>query len=262
MIVPRSALHGAAAAAIVAALAAAPGAQADRRPMTIEDLLVAVRIADPQLSPDSRTVAFVRTTTDPASGGATPISGASRRRRRGEGTDRRRQVRRTPRAGARTAAGSRSSRRAMARRRSIWRRPAAVASQDYRPRDGRAAAADLFARWREAGLRVGCLSRVPTRRATSAEGRDREEPGEDAPAHAVFTATGMSGGEPRHHVMVADLESKRVVDVTPGDFDSPPGQQEDAAIAFSPDGREIAFVSNREGNDRRRAPTTTCGPCR
>ena len=54
----------------------------------------------------------------------------------------------------------------------------------------------------------------------------------------------------RHHVMVADLESKRVIDLTPGDFDSPPGQQEDAAIAFSPDSREIAFVSNREGNDR------------
>src|SRR4029450_11474675 len=45
-------------------------------------------------------------------------------------------------------------------------------------------------------------------------------------------------------------ESKRVVDVTPGDFDSPPGQQEDAAIAFSPDGGEIAFVSHRDGNDR------------
>jgi dipeptidyl aminopeptidase/acylaminoacyl peptidase len=54
----------------------------------------------------------------------------------------------------------------------------------------------------------------------------------------------------RHHVMVADLESKRVVDVTPGDFDSPPTQQEDAAIVFSPDSREIAFVSNRDGNDR------------
>ena len=54
----------------------------------------------------------------------------------------------------------------------------------------------------------------------------------------------------RHHVMVADLQSKRVVDVTPGDFDSPPGQAEDNAIAFSPDGKELAFVSNREGNDR------------
>jgi dipeptidyl aminopeptidase/acylaminoacyl peptidase len=54
----------------------------------------------------------------------------------------------------------------------------------------------------------------------------------------------------RHHVFVADLTGGRVVDVTPGDFDSPPTQQEDAAIAFSPDGRELAFVSNREGRDR------------
>src|SRR5919106_4964327 len=54
----------------------------------------------------------------------------------------------------------------------------------------------------------------------------------------------------RHHVFVADVESGRAVDVTPGDFDAPPVQQEDAAIAFSPDGRELAFVSGREGNDK------------
>ena len=38
--------------------------------------------------------------------------------------------------------------------------------------------------------------------------------------------------------------------MTPGDFDAPPVQQEDAGIAFSPDGRELAFVSGREGNDK------------
>ena len=54
----------------------------------------------------------------------------------------------------------------------------------------------------------------------------------------------------RHHVLVADVSSGGTTDVTPGDFDSPPGQQEDGAIAFSPDGKEIAFVSNREGGDR------------
>jgi dipeptidyl aminopeptidase/acylaminoacyl peptidase len=54
----------------------------------------------------------------------------------------------------------------------------------------------------------------------------------------------------RHHILVADVESRRVVDVTPGDFDAPPVQQEDAGMAFSPDGRELAFVSGREGNDR------------
>ncbi len=54
----------------------------------------------------------------------------------------------------------------------------------------------------------------------------------------------------RHHVFVADVAGRPAIDVTPGDFDSPPAQQEDGAIAFSPDGREIAFASNREGGDR------------
>src|SRR5215471_2046367 len=38
------------------------------RPMTIRDLITAVRITDPQVSPDGKSVAYVRTTTDPASG--------------------------------------------------------------------------------------------------------------------------------------------------------------------------------------------------
>src|SRR6516164_8059776 len=36
------------------------------RPMSINDLLTAVRVGDPQLSPDGKLVAYVRTTTDPA----------------------------------------------------------------------------------------------------------------------------------------------------------------------------------------------------
>ena len=38
------------------------------RPMSLDDLLTAVRVADPQVSPDGRQVAFVRTTTDLAAG--------------------------------------------------------------------------------------------------------------------------------------------------------------------------------------------------
>ena len=38
------------------------------RPMTIEDNLLTVRVGDPQLSPDGKWVAFVRTTTDLAAG--------------------------------------------------------------------------------------------------------------------------------------------------------------------------------------------------
>src|SRR6188472_4193060 len=44
-----------------------PGAQG-RRAMTINDLLGAVRVTDPQLSPDASRVTFVRTTTELKSG--------------------------------------------------------------------------------------------------------------------------------------------------------------------------------------------------
>src|SRR5262245_6268715 len=47
-------------------LSAAPTFAA--RPMTLNDLLVAVRVSDPRLSPDGRLVAYVRTTTDIATG--------------------------------------------------------------------------------------------------------------------------------------------------------------------------------------------------
>ena len=39
-----------------------------RRPMTIADLITAVRVGDPRVSPDGQRVAFVRTTTDSATG--------------------------------------------------------------------------------------------------------------------------------------------------------------------------------------------------
>src|SRR4051794_21823255 len=55
-----------AAACTAAVLFSAPAFAA--RPMTIRDLLAAVRVSDPQLSPDGKTIAFVRTTTDVATG--------------------------------------------------------------------------------------------------------------------------------------------------------------------------------------------------
>jgi len=54
----------------------------------------------------------------------------------------------------------------------------------------------------------------------------------------------------RHHIFVADLDTGETHDLTPGDFDSPPHFDEDGGIAFSPDGRFIAFVSNRDGKDK------------
>src|SRR5512141_2307146 len=48
--------------------AASTTAVAQKRPMTIDDLITAVRVSEPQLSPDGKTVVFVRTTTDGTTG--------------------------------------------------------------------------------------------------------------------------------------------------------------------------------------------------
>jgi Tol biopolymer transport system component len=55
------------AGAALAALAPGAGAQATR-PLAIDDLITAVRVADPQVSPDARRVLFVRTATALPSG--------------------------------------------------------------------------------------------------------------------------------------------------------------------------------------------------
>jgi dipeptidyl aminopeptidase/acylaminoacyl peptidase len=55
--------------------------------------------------------------------------------------------------------------------------------------------------------------------------------------------------ELRHHIFVSDIDSGKTVDVTPGDYDSPPFFNEGGGLSFSPDGKQLAFVSNREGGD-------------
>ena len=52
-------------AVVCAAAVGVSGFQATAgRPMAIDDLIGAVRVADPRLSPDGRTVVYTRTTTD------------------------------------------------------------------------------------------------------------------------------------------------------------------------------------------------------
>jgi dipeptidyl aminopeptidase/acylaminoacyl peptidase len=236
-----------------AALTAAAGAQAGRRPMTIEDLLVAVRIADPQLSPDSRTVAFVRTTTDPASGRrnadlwSVPADGGAAKEliagEKSENTPRwspdgRRLAFFSTRDGAAQVyladADGSSARRITELAMGV--QPPLVLSPD--------------------GTKVAFVSDVYPECTDEACNKRRKDEIEKNPVKVrrltrlLYRHWDEWRENTRHHVMVADLESKRVVDVTPGDFDSPPTQQEDAAIVFSPDSREIAFVSNRDGNDR------------
>jgi dipeptidyl aminopeptidase/acylaminoacyl peptidase len=53
----------------------------------------------------------------------------------------------------------------------------------------------------------------------------------------------------RTHIFVANVETGAVRDVTPGDFDSPPFQLGGLVqYDFSPDGKELVFVSNHDKN--------------
>jgi len=223
-----------------------------RRPMAVEDLLTAVRVGDPQVSPDGRRVLFVRTTTDmssgkrnadiwmvPADGSAAPTPFIESPK--GDDTPRFLSSGRVafistrdgaPQVYVADADGSKI--RAVTHLSAGAQGPLVVSP------DGKTVAfvSDVFpscadeacnARMRDAAekdpVKVHTLTRLPF--------RHWDEWWETV----------------RHHVFVTDIESGATRDITPGDFDSPPHNYEDGAIAFSPDGREIAFVSKRDGKD-------------
>ena len=217
---------------------ASPAAAA--RPMTIQDLLAAVRVSDPQLSPDGRQVAFVRTTTDVPTGQrnadiwvvAADGSGAPRLLIGGDKTEN------TPRwtpdgrhiAFLSNRAGETQAFVADAdggHVRQVTTIAAGVQPPMVFSPDGATLA---FV----SDVKQGPDPSVHVHRTTRLLYRHWDE-WRDNVRHHVFVVA-VAGGEPR--------------DLTPGDFDAPPTQQEDAAIAFSPDGREVVFVSNREGNDK------------
>jgi dipeptidyl aminopeptidase/acylaminoacyl peptidase len=210
------------------------------RPMTIRDLLAAIRVSDPQLSPDGRLITFVRTTTDVTSGKrnadiwAVPAdgSGPSRLLIGGDKSEN------TPR----------------------WapdgRHLAFISNRDGESQiymaesDGGnirqvtklAAGVQPPMVFSPDGTTIAFVSDV--------------QQGEKVPGqvHHVTRLLYRHWDEwrenVRHHVFVAPVSGSEPRDLTPGDFDSPPTQQEDAAIAFTPDSRELVFVSNREGSDR------------
>lgn len=240
--------------ALAASVAALPVVRAQGgRPMTIDDLLAAVRVADPQLSPDGRTVLYTRTTTDAKTG-----------RRNAD-------IWRVPAAGGEAQAllaGEKSEN--TPRFSADGRRIAFISTRDGAAQvyvadaDGGSVrkVTDLAMGVQAPmlispdGTRVAFVSDVYPDCLDEACNRRRKAAADQNPVKVRRLTRLLSRHwdewreNIRHHVLVAGVDDGKVVDVTPGDFDSPPVQQEDAGFAFSPDGRELAFVSGREGNDR------------
>jgi dipeptidyl aminopeptidase/acylaminoacyl peptidase len=53
----------------------------------------------------------------------------------------------------------------------------------------------------------------------------------------------------RSHVFVYDIDSKKYTDLSPGDYDAPVFSLGGGGVAVSPDGKEVCFASNHDANE-------------
>jgi dipeptidyl aminopeptidase/acylaminoacyl peptidase len=210
------------------------------RPMTIQDLLGAVRIADPQLSPDGKTVVFVRTTTDVATGKrnadiwSVPAD-ASAPARLLIGGDKTENTPRWDPSGEHIAF---------------------ISTRDGDPQIyiAKADGSGIRQFTKIAGGVQPPMVIAPDRSMIAFVADVKQRPDPPVPVHHLTRLLYRHWDEwrdnVRHHIFIARLSGGDPKDVTPGDYDSPPTQAEDAAIAFTPDSGELVFVSNREGDDK------------
>jgi dipeptidyl aminopeptidase/acylaminoacyl peptidase len=237
-------------ALVLALLVSAPARAADR-PMTIDDLITTVRVGDPELSPDGRLVVYGVTTTDaelkrvshlwlvPADGSGPPRQLTTGER--GEG-------------GAVFSPDGKQIAFIADRTGTPQVHLLRLDGGEARRVTNLAMGAQGPLVFSPDGRRVAFVSDVYPPCTTDACNRQRNEDKQKGPRvhharHLLYRHWDEWREDLRHHVWVVDLASGAALDVTPGDFDAPPVTAEDRGFAFSPDGKELCFVSNRDGAD-------------
>ena len=224
-----------------------------KRALTVDDLLSAVRVGDPTLSPDGKRVLYTRTTTSmpsgarnadiwmvPADGSAAPVpfieSPKSDNTPRFVGTTGRVAFMSSRDGAPQVYVADADGKNAKA----VTSLSAGVQGPMVVSPDGKLVAyvSDVY---------PSCADEACNKRTREAEEKDPVK------VHTLTRLPYRHWNEwwetVRHHVFVTDLATGTTHDVTPGDYDSPPHNYEDAAIAFSPDSKELAFVSKRDGKD-------------
>jgi dipeptidyl aminopeptidase/acylaminoacyl peptidase len=112
--------------------------------------------------------------------------------------------------------------------------------------------------WSPDGTRIAFVSRVyPEHGADDAANAAEQKSRDDSTItahiadHLLYRHWTFYADGTRNHILVTTVETGEVIDVTPGDFESPAFELGGPGFAWSPDGREICFVSNREEPDAR-----------
>ncbi|HYP52300.1 MAG TPA: S9 family peptidase [Pyrinomonadaceae bacterium] len=230
---------------VVAAASAAVAQQQGTRPFTIQELLVARRVSDPQLSPDGRTVAYTITDTDKAANQRTtqiyliPVEGGEPRQLT-SGTPSSSAPRWSP--DGRTIAFLRGGQ--------IW--TVSPAGGDARQVTNISTGADGHV-WSPDGKWFAFVSDVYPECADDECNRRRSQQVSESKVKAkivdrlLFRHWNTWKDGKRSHLFVVASSGGAARDLTPGDFDTPPFSLGGPTnYAFSPDSTEIAYASNRD----------------